>query len=990
MNRFNTVFMGLAILSLILLAAVLSNKFPKAPWKERLVPKQESKRTASITEARSAFDQGDFAEAFRLSEQVLENDPDSKDALLIAGKAAHSAGEHDIALKYFRAVDDDGSEKSLDALMQSGHLSVKLGRLTDAEAFYQSVLRHRPGSLAANRALLNLLRIEGRNWEALPAIHQVLRQRQYTFENLALAGPLEAVWLRPDTDVLFLKHCARAEPGDLLCVLGTSRSLIFEDGDLGRALQGLLRVVAWNPDLIEAQAALGQLLFNNGADQEFLAWHSRLPKSADKHPAIWVTRGRWARGQQQTRAAIRCLCEANRVYTNDRAANLLMASLLVENGDTELAAQFQQRGEDLQAFDSLLTAGELPPAERAARMIEILERLGRLWEANGWSHLLLSMEPNSSIAKAAVARLDQRLTPETPLTLESANLASTIDCSEFPLPDLPSTADLPFPENSKSAVSFDDVSEDVKLGFTYFVDKPRMENHVYTFDFAGGGAAVLDYDQDGWPDLYLTQSCSWPPSDANAVRQNRLFRNNQGQSFEDCTLLAGVGDSGFGTGVAVGDVDGDGFPDLYVNNLGRNRFYHNNGDGTFTDRTDQSGTAGDDYSLSAVFVDLNRDGLPELYVVNYLGGDAMTRQCRNNGKPVQCSPRQFPGQQDRLYLNLGNGRFREVTEESGILDSQGIGKGMDVIAADLDGIGGPDLFIANDTTANFLFVNASDPGSQSVRLKERGTRSGVAYDDLGRMQSSMGIAARDANQDGLIDLLVTNFFKERNNLYVQTARQPDLLFSDHSLPSNLSPSSLTMGWGTQFLDAELDGDWDLVVANGYLGQIVFGSENGMMRPQFFENQGAARFRELSARDLGQYFASDYFGRAVARLDWNRDGLEDLCITHMEAPVSLLQNTSQRRGRFVAIQLRGVLSSRDAIGSIVRIKVGSRQWTEQLTAGGGFQAASQQQIVVGLGDCELIEQLTVRWPDESEQDFRNVPADRELMLIQGHPAPILLR
>lgn len=969
------VIVGVAILAVALLALFWNNAAVQPP---------------SIADAQSALEQGDLAGAMRMSGQILQVDPDSKDALLVAGKAAQAAGESERALEFFRSVTDDGSEKSIDALMHSGELVMKLGRLTKAEGFYRRVLQHQPEHLAANQALLTLLRIEGRNWEALPAIHQVLRQGHYVFDHLALAGPLEAVWLSTERDVPFLEYCGRSEPQDLLYLLGPIRFSMMDDSDLDEARRGLLRIVAWKPELLEAQAALGQLLFNSGAEEEFLTWHSRLPDTADRHPTIWLTRARWALGQGKPRAAIRCLWEAITIYPNDRAANLLMANLLTEIGDGEPAALFQKRGEDLVAFDNLLMWGSLQEVETSAQtteMIEILEGLGRLWEARGWSDVLLSINANSSVANAAIARLEPRLEPATPLTLASANPANMVDYSDFPLPDLSLSGDRSIREDWKSFVSFADVARQAKLEFTYFADKQRLAKLVYTFDFAGGGVGVLDYDQDGWPDVYLTQACDWPPAGADSSHHNRLFRNRQGQSFEDVTQLAGVGDSGFGNGVAVGDVDGDGFPDLYVNNLGSNRLYLNNGDGTFVDWTEQSGTAGDDYSLSAVFVDLNRDGLPELYVVNYLAGDAMSRQCQRDGKPIQCTPLKFPGQQDRLYLNLGDGRFRDVTSESGILDVDGIGKGMDVIAANLDSVGGPDLFVANDTTANFLFVNKTKLGSQAVRLEDQGTLSGVAYDDLGRMQSSMGIAARDVNQDGLLDLFVTNFYRERNNLFAQTMREPSLLFSDRALAMNLAePSLRKMGWGPQFLDAELDGDWDLAVANGYLEQAT--SESETMRPQFFENQGTATFRELTPRQLGSYFASDYFGRAMARLDWNRDGLEDLCITHREAPVALLQNTSRRRGRFTAIQLRGVRSSRDAIGTTVHITAGGKQWTVQRMAGGGFEAASQQRILVGLGDCDSIEQLQVRWPDDSEQTFRDVPVDRELMLIQGHPEPVL--
>jgi hypothetical protein len=314
---------------------------------------------------------------------------------------------------------------------------------------------------------------------------------------------------------------------------------------------------------------------------------------------------------------------------------------------------------------------------------------------------------------------------------------------------------------------------------------------------------------------------------------------------------------------------------------------------------------------------------------------------------------------------------------------------MDIVAANLDGVGGPDLFVANDTTANFLYVNKTKTGSSELRLEEQASLAGVAYDELGRTQSHMGIAAQDVNEDGRLDFFVTNFYRERNNLFVQTSDK-ELLFSDWIQVSGLGkPGFLTMGWGTQFLDAELDGDWDLAVTNGYLDENTAGSTHDSMPPQFFENQGKTRFQELKSDQLGAYFAADYFGRAMARLDWNRDGLEDLCVTHMEKPVALLQNTSQRLGRFATIQLRGVVSGRDPIGSSVRIQAGGMQRALQLTAGGGFESSSHQQILVGLGDCASIDQITVRWPDDSEQVFQNLPVDRELILIQGRPEPIVL-
>ncbi|MDP6057571.1 MAG: CRTAC1 family protein, partial [Pirellulaceae bacterium] len=719
----------------------------------------------------------------------------------------------------------------------------------------------------------------------------------------------------------------------------------------------------------------------------------QLPAEAEQHPAIWVTRGRWAQQQGATPGAVRCLWEAIRRCPSDRAAHLLIAKLLVAIGQPEAAAAFQRRGDQLLVFDDLLIRGEKTEDGRrlpatVIKMIKALENLGRLWEALGWSHVLLETDPASEFAQDAILRLDRRLNFHTPLTLVEANPANAIDLSGLPLPAWPRDLQLTVPPTTVgtgSAVTFHDAARQVGLDFTYFLDHQRLKTRVYTFDFAGGGVGALDFDQDGWPDLYLTQSRSWPPVDLGQEPRNELFRNLDGESFVRTTVLAGVGDQGFGHGPAIGDVNSDGFPDIYVANLGANCLYLNNGDGTFQDGTDVSGTAGDEFSLSVVIADLNGDGLPDLYVANYLGGDALSRQCTGGGQPIQCSPLHFPGQRDRFYVNLGDGRFRDATADAGMIPAEGAGKGMGVLVADVDGAGDLDLFLTNDTMANFLFVNRSAGGA--IRMEEVGHLAGVAYNELARIQGSMGIAAGDVNQDGMLDFLVTNFFKECNNMFVQMAREPHVLFDERSLATNLNWSSIEMvGWGAQFLDAELDGDLDLLVANGHLDKNTAGPSSGAMRPQFFENDGTARFVELPAAQLGPYFSGRYFGRALARLDWNCDGLSDLCVTHMGAPTALLVNTSQRRGRFVALQLHGVFANRDAIGAVVDLTTGDRHWTVQQMAGDGFEASNQRQIVVGLGDCDRVERLTIRWPDGGEQVFHDLAVDQVWILVEGNDTP----
>ncbi|MDA1051385.1 MAG: FG-GAP-like repeat-containing protein [Planctomycetota bacterium] len=946
----------------------------------------------SLADAESAFSHGNFVEALRVSELILQRQPESREALLLGGRAALAQQQHEVALALWSRVRADGSAESIMADVDCGALCAKLGRLSDAEQYFRRALASDPQQLDAHEQLLQLLRLEGRSWESLVHLHAVLRQKRFVVAHLELGGTLEATWINSDSDVPFLYYCGTVRPDDPLSLVGSLRLLLAQQRDVAVAREELTYLVASHPDVVEAQAMLGQLLFELGSGSEFLAWHSRLPDEAEQHPAIWVTRGRWVQGQGDTPGAVRCLWEALRRSPNDRAAHLLIAKLLVAIGQPEAAANFQRRGDQLLVFDDLLIRG--PRGEDGRRlpatvieMIKALENLGRLWEALGWSHILLRTGAASEFAQDTISRLEQRLNFDTPLTLDEANLAKTIDISNLPLPEWPAGLKSSGPATAQpgSAITFHDAARQVGLEFTYFRDNRRLRKRVYTFDFAGGGAAALDYDQDGWPDLYLTQSCSWPPGDSGQEPQNALFRNLDGKSFAPTTGLAGVGDQGFGHGPAIGDVNSDGFPDIYIANVGANRLYLNNGDGTFQDATHTSGTAGDEFSLSAAIADLNGDGLPDLYVANYLGGDALSRQCEGGGQPIQCSPLLFPGQQDRLYVNLGDDRFRDAALDAGMIPAEGAGKGMGVLAADIDGAGGLDLLVTNDTVANFLFINRTADGA--IRMEELGHLAGVAYNELGHLQGSMGIAARDVNQDGMLDLFVTNFATERNNMFVQMPGESRGLFDERSVETNLGLTSTAMvGWGAQFLDAELDGDWDLLVANGHLDENTAGPLSGAMQPQFFENDGAARFAELPAAQLGPYFREPYFGRAVTRLDWNRDGLDDLCVTHLGAPTALLVNTSQRRGRFVALQLYGVSSNRDAIGAVVDVTTGDRHWTVQQMAGDGFEASNQRQIVVGLGNCDRVERLSIRWPNGSVQVFYDLAVDQEWMLVEDNQTP----
>jgi hypothetical protein len=492
---------------------------------------------------------------------------------------------------------------------------------------------------------------------------------------------------------------------------------------------------------------------------------------------------------------------------------------------------------------------------------------------------------------------------------------------------------------------------------------------------------VLDYDADGWPDLYLTQGCRWPPVAGQTEHLDRLYRNRGDGTFEDVTAQCQLAEDRFSQGVAAGDFNDDGFADLYVANIGVNRLYLNLGDGTFRDVSGVAGIEGEAWTTSCLLADVNGDGLPDIYDVNYIdGADVYERVCIREGKPRTCLPNIFEPQPDRFYLNLGDGRFEERTAAAG-LNVTG-GNGLGIVAGDLDGTGRLGLFVANDQDANFCWINETAGPGAPPQFVERGVLAGLAYDAEGKSQACMGVAAGDADGDGKLDLFVTNFYEESNTLYLQGAGGT---FIDATGASGLrAPSFFMVGFGAQILDGDLDGHLDLVLTNGHVDDFSHQQVPYEMPPQYFRGLGGGQFAELPAAELGEFFQGNYLGRGLARLDWNRDGREDFVVSHLHSPVALVANTSPETGRFLAVQLRGVRSSRDAIGAEVAIEAGGRRRTQWLTAGDGYQASNQRQLVFGLGAADRVEKLHICWPSGLVQEFADLAADQALIFVEGSP------
>ena len=941
---------------------------------------------SAIRSAELALSRGDFQEALELSDKELQSNPTSGRALTVAGLSCLALKNPPLAQQYLMRVSQD--EKTLIGVVQSklGGLAFAAGRVSEAEDLFRQSLESFPHDLATLDQLIYLLALEGRTWEARQLIFKQLRAGVINSNYLILISSRKSSLANPAE---FAQGCLAAVPNDPLPYLALARQA-WRDNDAAKARSHLEKVLQKHPQLVAAHSLLLELLVETGTLVEVEQARARLPPSAEDLSEVWLHQGLWAEKQGQWKAAARCYGEALRRDANLPRANYHLSHALAHLGMHEQAIPFAERA-------NLLTKLQLQipinlndlSLEKLRSIVEQLEFLGRDWEAAGWCQLVLLQTGSlPDWARAMQLRLRPALLSSATDTAVSKNPVHRLDLSLFPLPERSSSAPQSVPMkpsiNNEWSAAFRDEAASSGLHFTY-QNGASSDDSESMFEMNGGGVAVLDYDGDHWPDLFFTQGGRLPPAPFDASVSDQLFRNLGGdqagvrerphKQFANVSSQAGIQDVGYGQGITVGDFDNDGFPDLYVGNIGPNQLYHNNGDGTFSDVTAQSGTVGGYWTSSCVFADLNQDGLPDLYVATYLGGDDLGRRHCNKRKHPRCAPLDFSAEQDHLYLNLGDGRFRDVTEISGLIAPDG--RGLGVVAGDFDGSHRLSLFVANDMSANFFFRNQTT-SPESIRFEEQALLAGLAFDDQGAAKACMGVAAGDANGDGRLDLFVTNFYRQFNDFYVQ---QPDGSFHDISRQAKLADSSfLMLGWGTQFIDGELDGYPDLILTNGHVHEPDDPQVPYRMPPQYYRNQGNGTFAEIPSPKLGDFFQSTHLGRSLVRLDWNGDGREDVCISHLNEPVALLTNRSQRTGNFLAFRLVGVNSSRDAIGSSIRVQIGKQSWVRQLTAGDGFHASNERRLVFGLGDQTTVDSVEVTWPSGLQQSFQQFDVNQEWLLI----------
>ena len=526
---------------------------------------------------------------------------------------------------------------------------------------------------------------------------------------------------------------------------------------------------------------------------------------------------------------------------------------------------------------------------------------------------------------------------------------------------------------------FRDITKEAGITFQHHAAPEKK----YIVESMSGGVALLDYDNDGRLDIYFVDSLTVETAGEPKKARSALYRNLGNLKFEDVTDKAGVGHPGWGMGVCTADVDADGWQDLYVTALGGNTFYRNNHDGTFSDATARSGLRASGWSAGCGFADYDRDGDLDLFVSRYVKIDLQQlpqfgrdKTCQYRGIAVQCGPRGLPGESDFLFRHDGGLRFTEVAAEAGVADPEGY-FGLGIAWFDANADGWPDLFVANDSTPNFLYLN-----QKNGTFKEVAFPMGVAVSQDGAEQGSMGVALGSYENTGRFAIFVTNFSEEYNTL----SRHDGDHFTDASFRSRTAPSSLPfVGWGTAFFDYDNDGLQDIIVVNGHvypqLDKVKLGASAGYrQRKLLYHNRGDGTFDEVAAQ-FGNVMMDERVSRGLAVGDLDGDGRLDIVINDLDGSAQVLHNEIPNAGNWLVIKLKGKGGNTDAIGAVITVRTGKLAQVRVVQSGTSYISQDDMRQHLGLGAAMQADAIEVLWPDGTTSKLESVKANQLIEIVQ---------
>lgn len=926
---------------------------------------------------------GEFRSALPILQRFLLVEPGDVAVLFQAGLMHAGCGELPEAIDCLAGIPQDHPEAGIPALGQSADWCVQLKRYGDAIDRYECILAVDPGLTLARRQLAYLLNRQGRRHEAAIQIRELCR-----------AGDVRQDELQ---SLIVLSDAMLSEPGQVAAgeldyspigASGEARKL-FTERRYAEAAAVLRKPVAQGDVPPSIVALYGRAVAEAQDDVAFNWWLAKTDEAVREYAEYWSAIGTYLASEREFPAATRAFLESlDRDPTDFITMNRLLQALKMQDKNDDYA-KWEERWKAM--HEILLDSNEVsdsnvPNVKAIEELAARLNAMDRRLEAVVWK----SMEayyrklPPDALKHWNTER-QKMVSADSGFPGRSARLCD-LSLESYPLPDIQLDTD-PVPQSSDgntpavvaTPAAFRNVAQEIGLNHTFKLAPEKIDSGFAMYHQAGGGVAVLDFDRDGFADLYFAQGAAAPPEFV-AKDSNVLYRNIDSK-LEDVTETASVADRRYTMGCTAGDWNQDGFPDLITANIGTNYLWINNGDGTFT-RSELDGS--DDLErmpASIAMADLNADNIPDVFEVNYIQDSMIGRLPERDSSDAvveAVGPADFEACSDRIGLNDGTGKA--MFQQMNRLGSE-VHKGLGVVIANLDGRPGNDIFVGNDKSANQLWIRDPKDGTWS----DIAVVNGSAFSSGGAGTASMGIASGDFDKNAMLDLHIANFQNESVCLYLNRGS----FFQDRATQYRLGvPSRSVLGFGSQAIDYDNNGQLDIAVTNGHIDNYQAMSGPFRQMAQLFCNLGP-RFQLVPVKDESGYWTQPHLGRAMATLDFNHDGRTDFVVTHLGETSALLKNETLNAGHSFQLQLIGSTAERDAIGAKVRIEYGNDVSTDFVVGGDGYLCRNEPVLDFGLGNASKVDRLTVEWPTGTQQVFSDLESDCRWLIVEDQELPFRL-
>ena len=934
----------------------------------------------SLGRIRNVAQSGRFKEAYRLAQSYLVANPNDPEAIVIAGECLAALGNRDDAIDVFLMVAPANAEFGVRALGQAADLQVAAERPEEALATYGRIVEHHDDVTLAHRRMAWILNSMGRRFEAAKHLRVLAGRREITWRQLS--G--------------LVSICDQNSVQPIPGTTGDETKLVA--GDLRRARQLAMtrkwdecvaltnRLVEKFPESAPIAAYAGTVYADRQDVGSLVQWRKNLPKGIENHPEYWSAIAQWSAMEGDLKGAVRAAMESIELDQTNYLMFLKLGQWLQATGNTSGAQNALERSRHLVIARDVMRSfftGE-PTAAAFVQMANSMIKLKRPNEAIGWA----VQAQKAGIGKSKLRAIEEALLAlqNDPAAEGNAARQTWVFCGvskdEYPMPKVHTDQLVPAPKSrdddaSNVVISFQDITEKVASKFAYDPGFDSDDGSYFLHQMMGGGIGVIDFDLDGWQDVYFSQGGGHAFS--NDGLPNQLLRNLDGLSSSDSTAASGSDDRNDGRGVTVADVNQDGFPDLIVANIGPNVCFQNNGDGTFRRREFEFWKSEDRWTSSVAVADVTGDGLPELFECNYID-DPKSMSIRCTKTEQNCAPREFLPSRNRILTISPDGAFIQLSDSMGF--DQHASYSLGVMVTNVDGRFGNDVFVANDTLENTLWVSTQlgESSPQRYGIWEAGRVSGTATGPVGENLGCMGIAVGDFDRDGSFDMHITNYYNESSNLYLQKSTG---LFSDNAARYDLrDPTTLMVGFGTHANDLDRDGYLDMIVLNGHAVDRRSKGEPLEMPPQVFRGANGA-FSD--AKVIGEFWSRPTIGRSLAIVDWDRDGRVDFWANHIGDKTNLLKNTS-KSGNWLRLAIIGTESERDAIGARITVFAGDQSWTSWVTGGDGYFCTNEMLVDIGVADAKAIEKVVVDWPAGETKIYRDLDVNRVYLIVEGQSHP----